>query len=601
MATKLEQLVLTISADTRQIQRSLKRLQADAGKSMSGIEKSSGRVEKSMVQLEGVVGRVGTNMKAFAVGLASGIVAGGVAAFTAAVTGAVSSLAEMQAQARRAGIPVEDFQALAYAAEQSRVGIDALTDGIKEMNLRADEFIVTGGGSAAEAFQRLGYDAKDLEQKLKDPVALFDEIITKLRTIDRTAAIRIADEVFGGTGGEQFVQLLDESNRSLEDLTREARQVGAVIDEEMVQRAAEIDRQFNKIATTIGTSVKSAIVDAAGALADFLSMPVGQNSATRMIAEGQGISGELFASHSLRRQLGGFERPGATFGEFSDILSGKGDSIQATTPVRPVAPAKSTRSGRSGGGRRSGGSSTDEFQREIEQSRQRTASILAEADALGIFAGNSDKASVYTDLLMAAQQAKKPLDEAMLELIRGQAEAQGQALATLDATRQRYDDLNATMQEISDTARDALGGFLGDLAHGAKLSDALRNSLSRVLDNVLQLSLNSLFDAGGKSGGSSVFGSILSGIFGGFKAAGGPVEAGKAYVVGERRPELFVPSTSGRIIPNMGNGGGGYRGGDTIVNIQGDASEKTVKIMQAMLARNNRELAYQNANSWRDQ
>jgi len=34
------------------------------------------------------------------------------------------------------------------------------------------------------------------------------------------------------------------------------------------------------------------------------------------------------------------------------------------------------------------------------------------------------------------------------------------------------------------------------------------------------------------------------------RAAGGPVEAGRAYVVGEREPELFVPDRPGVIIPS---------------------------------------------------
>jgi lambda family phage tail tape measure protein len=42
-------------------------------------------------------------------------------------------------------------------------------------------------------------------------------------------------------------------------------------------------------------------------------------------------------------------------------------------------------------------------------------------------------------------------------------------------------------------------------------------------------------------------------------AAGGPVEAGKAYMVGEKGPELFVPTGSGKIVPNdkIGSNGGG--------------------------------------------
>ena len=45
-------------------------------------------------------------------------------------------------------------------------------------------------------------------------------------------------------------------------------------------------------------------------------------------------------------------------------------------------------------------------------------------------------------------------------------------------------------------------------------------------------------------------------VFGGGRANGGPVNAGTSYVVGERGPELFVPNTSGKIIPNGGSGGG---------------------------------------------
>jgi len=40
-----------------------------------------------------------------------------------------------------------------------------------------------------------------------------------------------------------------------------------------------------------------------------------------------------------------------------------------------------------------------------------------------------------------------------------------------------------------------------------------------------------------------------------FAAGGGPVSAGSPYVVGEQGPEMFVPSTSGNIIPNSSMGG----------------------------------------------
>src|SRR5439155_9941621 len=45
--------------------------------------------------------------------------------------------------------------------------------------------------------------------------------------------------------------------------------------------------------------------------------------------------------------------------------------------------------------------------------------------------------------------------------------------------------------------------------------------------------------------------------FGGGMAEGGPVDPGSAYMVGEAGPEIFVPSTQGRILPNYALAGGG--------------------------------------------
>jgi hypothetical protein len=71
--------------------------------------------------------------------------------------------------------------------------------------------------------------------------------------------------------------------------------------------------------------------------------------------------------------------------------------------------------------------------------------------------------------------------------------------------------------------------------------------------------LNTLFGQSGQ--GFGALGSLLglpAGIPG--RAAGGPVTAGRPYMVGERGPELFIPRVSGSIAPNhalAGSGGGG--------------------------------------------
>lgn len=49
-----------------------------------------------------------------------------------------------------------------------------------------------------------------------------------------------------------------------------------------------------------------------------------------------------------------------------------------------------------------------------------------------------------------------------------------------------------------------------------------------------------------------------------FRADGGPVRAGRSYIVGERGPELFTPSASGHIVPNDQLSGGGVVVNQTI-------------------------------------
>lgn len=75
----------------------------------------------------------------------------------------------------------------------------------------------------------------------------------------------------------------------------------------------------------------------------------------------------------------------------------------------------------------------------------------------------------------------------------------------------------------------------------------------------------------------------ISSAFGGFRAAGGAVSAGKSYVVGERGAEMFVPSTSGTIIPNGAMGGSTF---NITVNGAIDA-EGTARTIVDVLNRSN--------------
>lgn len=80
--------------------------------------------------------------------------------------------------------------------------------------------------------------------------------------------------------------------------------------------------------------------------------------------------------------------------------------------------------------------------------------------------------------------------------------------------------------------------------------------LSEIASAAIRSGLDSLLGGGGQGGLLGSLGSILGSVLGApGRATGGPVSPGRAYRVGERGPELFVPTSSGRIEANAGGRG----------------------------------------------
>lgn len=277
-----ERLVVLLEARIRDLEKNMAKASGVTAKTyreMSlGSKRATAQMEADMVRsttrinqaLAHTSTRIGSFGKAFIGGLAVGAAVGALEGIRQAAVESTKSILELSDQAKMAGVSFRAFQQLKFVAEQNRIGVDALTDGLKELNLRADEFVVTGKGSAAEAFQRLGYTAEDLAAKLKQPDQLFLEIIGKLEKLDKAAQIRVSDELFGGTGGEKFVQLISQGERGIRAQIRQAEELGIVMDENMVQKAEEVNQKFSLLATTIGTNLKSAIVDAVSVWMEFV-------------------------------------------------------------------------------------------------------------------------------------------------------------------------------------------------------------------------------------------------------------------------------------------------------------------------------------------
>ena len=130
----------------------------------------------------------------------------------------------------------------------------------------------------------------------------------------------------------------------------------------------------------------------------------------------------------------------------------------------------------------------------------------------------------------------------------------------------RFEGLQPALEKVSGFAeqagrniQDALGESVLATIEGnaGSIEKVWRTMLLRLAAQAIAADLGKLllgnFGGTGQIGG--LLGSLGNFIFGGARAGGGPVSPGRAYLVGERGPEIVVPRAAGTVVPNHAMGG----------------------------------------------
>lgn len=188
------------------------------------------------------------------------------------------------------------------------------------------------------------------------------------------------------------------------------------------------------------------------------------------------------------------------------------------------------------------------------------------------------------------------ITDARTSALRREAEAQVDAAIAMEQAQRQLDILKG----YAGTVTSSLEGAFRKWTDGAKLS--VKDMVASMLSDMAQLTfrrgvtenlMSALFGGAGNSGGG-----LLSGLFGGggggwqtsvqfagYRADGGPVDAGKMYMVGERGPEPFIPSVPGTILPNGALGGSVSVTLHTSVDARGATEGTAAQIERALAAR----------------
>lgn len=188
---------------------------------------------------------------------------------------------------------------------------------------------------------------------------------------------------------------------------------------------------------------------------------------------------------------------------------------------------------------------TDERKKELEiQTEQNKLEGLL-SDTIDV---RTEKARENVLVLTRALEAGKVTEAQYIEAVQIEMEKlSGKAKLVAD-------EMTEFFKEAARNIQNAMSDFLFDFMQG-KMSDfgeTMKKMIDRMVANFLAAKAATAlfgadFGASGNVGG--LIGGVISGIAGA-RAEGGPVYAGKTYLVGEKRAELFTPSSNGYISPD---------------------------------------------------
>ncbi|PSJ23576.1 hypothetical protein CVH10_01555 [Halomonas sp. ND22Bw] len=308
---RINRRIESMTSPIRRVNNSLRTMGEAAG--IGRLGSAMGNVRNRVADTTRQVGALGARLGAM------GAVAAGT--FGILVNGYSRSANEVSVWSERLGMGTRSFQEWQYVAGQFNVENDALRDGLKELTMRADEFVVSGAGPAAEAFQRLGVSQERLRETGGDTEKMFALIRDRIRDIDNVAKRqRIVDELLGGQGGEQMTVMLSASADELARLRGEAHRLGEVMDEGAIAGAARFTNGMRDLSGALSGArnavlgpLMPALTDLAATLTELLV-----DNRERLAAFGEALAERL--PGALERLLEGFREVRGVVGDVLDFI-----------------------------------------------------------------------------------------------------------------------------------------------------------------------------------------------------------------------------------------------------------------------------------------
>jgi lambda family phage tail tape measure protein len=529
--------------------------------------------------------------------------------------GAIASLGNSALQfgddlakaSEKLGIGAEKLSAMAYAANLSDVSFEALQKGMKFLSKAITEAQVAGT-NAAIAFNAMGIVTKDAAGNVKPLDTLFSQVANKFSMMeDGAGKVSLALALFGRAGMD-MIPMLNKGAAGIAALEAEAKRLGATVSDRTAKSLEEANDSLKKVWMSVkGTS--AALVALPFQMIDAMADSFGRANAAAAELAGNmpfGPDAKTFRAPPA---------PGKTAAPNIDAIKKameerkKLEDDYQKLHVKNVAEegklvhdALAAEMGwnqeyfDTGSKMRMEDFAEWKKQQEEEekllekfsmeqihmlkdlQDAQRAGDALGEWMAAYTAEEAYRAAEAYGNVVLAIQQINSGLGKQWEEIGNGQAIIRSYVNVWATA----HQSIQSIMFDLADNAVTKLSDSIAQLVVRGKadfrelanslIQDMVRMMVASKIVSPLMTGLMGLFTSAPASSGTNLSsgGYSLGGNYTFDKmASGGPVSGGIGYLIGERGPELFVPGSSGSIVPN---GGGGS--GNVTVNIRNEGGQQ---------------------------
>lgn len=553
----------------------------DASAVLAKIRGEFGKMKGAVGGVLGALGPLGGSLAGFAS-------LGGAALAIKQFVGGLDDLADT---AEGVGVTAVALAELRSKAAEAGVDAAQLDNALGKLNNKVVD-AASGNERAAAAFKSMGVAVRDANGNIRSTEQVLADVADKFATYANTAEKgALASELFGEKIGRKLVSYLSQGREGLRQYTG--------LTEDTIEQSAKLQKEIDKLANSwerLKNSVLGAAVPAINALLsvfdpdttaqriDYLKTLIAELERLQRTSDAPKIAAYRDELAKLQRQLSqeGTDR----------FIAGNRAARTELARLAPVvpnseAPKKAAAEWRKLNGevdayaeslRRAMGEEAN--RRGVEEIRglaDAEARRVIELDRLAELEGRlttsqRDRLGVIAQLQEAGRLTEDQVQKLTLDVY-GLADATAQAK---DAAADFGFTFSSALEDLI-----VKGGEAGDVIRALE-QDILRMVTRRMVTEPTGNAVSGFLSRGGSTlaGGGSFFdaiGDAFIKVFG--MASGGPVTGGHPYLIGEKGPELFVPNSSGTIVPNQ-------RVGNSItINIAGGATRDTANQIAAAVRR----------------